>query len=158
METLDKHFRDLTRAAFARYGLASADLAAGWAEIAGAELAAISAPERIRWPKGSSETARQTGGTLTVRAAPGRALDVEYAGPLIIERVNRFLGYGAVARVKVIQAGRWERPRPAAQPVVAASAPFAAEIEAVEDTALRAALTRLGRGVASRRAGSPQDE
>ena len=57
METLSKHFREITKAAFARYGFAQADVVANWEAIVGPELAAVSAPERIRWPRGSGEQA-----------------------------------------------------------------------------------------------------
>ena len=41
METLSKHFREITKAAFARYGFAQADVVANWDAIVGEELAAV---------------------------------------------------------------------------------------------------------------------
>ena len=60
-------------------------------------------PERIRWPRGAGENAQKLGGTLVIRAEPGRGLDLQYQSPQIIERINHFYGYGAIASVKIMQ-------------------------------------------------------
>ena len=156
METLDKHFRELTRAAFARYGFAQSELVGRWPEIAGEALAGFSAPERIKYPRGSGETAQKSGGTLVVRAAPGRALELQYAVPAIIERINRFLGYGAVSTVKIVQAPSWPGQGSAPPPANELKIPFEQELAAVEDQSLKAALTRLGEAVARTSPVSPQ--
>jgi len=112
MDTLDKHFRELTQACFARYGFAAAELFGRWPEIVGEELGRLSRPERITWPRGAGEDRQKTGGTLIVRAAPGRALELSYAAPRIIDEVNRFHGYGAIAAVKVVSATSWAEEGP----------------------------------------------
>ena len=76
------------------------------------ELAAVSAPERIRWPRGAGEEAQKQGGTLVIRAAPGRALELQYEASRIISRINSFFGYGAVAEIKVMQAVEPAKPPP----------------------------------------------
>ena len=154
METLSKHFREITKAAFARYGFAQADVVANWNAIVGEELAAVSAPERIKWPRGAGEDAQKKGGTLVIRAAPGRALELQYEASRIISRINSFFGYGAVASLKVMQAvelgkGPWRPPPLPKKPV------HEQALNAVEDPSLREALERLGRGVAAGRS-SPQ--
>ena len=106
MDTLNKHFRKLTEASFERYGFAYAELLSQWEAIVGVELAAVSAPERISWPRrndGEEDRGQPGGGTLVVRAAEGRALELQYMGPRIIERINGYYGYGAVAKLKVLQ-------------------------------------------------------
>lgn len=154
METLSKHFREITKAAFARHGFAQGDVVAHWDAIVGENLAAVSAPDRIRWPRGAGEEAQKQGGTLVVRAAPGRALELQYEASRIISRINSFFGYGAVAQIKVMQAVELGKPRPK-PPALAEKTVCEQEVEKVEDTSLRAALERLGRGVAARRS-SPQ--
>lgn len=154
METLDKHFRDLTRAVFARYGFAYAEVVARWPEIVGDQLAGVSRPERIRWPR-SAEAGRKSGGTLIVSAAPGRALDLQYEVPRIIERINRFYGHGAIAAVKVTASQ--ELPRgPASDRPPIGKIIDSRVLERIEDDPLKAALQRLGEAVASRAASSPQ--
>ena len=103
MERLDKHFAKLTKASFARYGFAYGELMARWPEIVGEALARHCEPERIKWPRGAGETAQKLGGTLVIRAAPGRGLDLQYQSHQIIERINQFYGYGAVTAVKIMQ-------------------------------------------------------
>lgn len=154
METLSKHFREITKAAFARYGFAQADVVANWDAIVGGELAAVSAPERIRWPRGSGEEAQKQGGTLVIRAAPGRALELQYEASRIISAINSFFGYGAVAQLKVVQAVEIAG-RPRTPPALPAKPVCEQAVSTVEDPSLREALERLGRGVA-RSSSSPQ--
>lgn len=154
METLSKHFREITKAAFARYGFAQADVVANWDAIVGEDLAAVSAPERIKWPRGSGEDARKQGGTLVIRAAPGRALELQYEASRIISRINSFFGYGAVAGLKVMPAAAFVLPR-RKPPALPDKPVHEQDVNAVEDPSLRAALERLGRGVAGSRS-SPQ--
>ena len=147
METLSRHFREITKAAFARYGFAQADVVANWDAIVGEELAAVSAPERIKWPRGSGEEAGKQGGTLVIRAAPGRALELQYEASRIISRINSFFGYGAVASLRVMQAVELGKSRPK-PPVLPDKPVHEQELSTVDDPSLRAALERIGRGVA----------
>lgn len=156
MQTLDKEFRALTRAAFARYGFAYADLITQWPAIVGEAIAQWSEPERIRWPR-AAEAERKQGGTLVVRVVPGRGLDIQHETPRIIERINAFYGYGAIASVKITQGPL--TPRKAARKSLAPLRPAEAaalesQLETVADPALKEALRRLGKGVFSPR--SPQ--
>jgi hypothetical protein len=156
MHTLAKPFRELTRAAFARFGFAYADLIAQWPEIAGASIAQWSEPERIRWPRASAGDRKQ-GGTLVIRTVPGRGLDLQHEAPRILERINAFYGYGAIAQIKIVQGPLQRRNRPA-PPVLKLDDNTAEGLEAqltpVEDPALKEALRRLGTGVLANR--SPQ--
>lgn len=155
METLSKHFREITRAAFARYGFAAADAVANWEAIVGAELAAVSAPERIRWPRNAVEEARKQGGTLVIRAAPGHALGLQYEASRIIARINSFFGYGAIGAIKVVQATQLPN-RPRARAPLPEKPVCEQELEKVESGPLKTALERLGRSVAAKGRSSPQ--
>ncbi len=161
MHTLDKQFRELTKAAFARYGFAQMDLTARWPEIVGERLSRHCRPERIKWPRGAAETAQKLGGTLVIRAAPGRGLELQHETPYIVERINRFHGYGAIAAVKIVQDSQWAES-PAAPPVrpldAAAERTLNDRLSSVADPALKAALARLGAGALGRRPGSPQSK
>ena len=155
METLSKHFREITKAAFARYGFAQADVVANWDAIVGADLAAVSAPERIKWPRGAGEEAQKQGGTLVIRAAPGRALELQYEASRIVARINSFFGYGAIAGIKVMQAQAL-MPKPAKAPPIPEKPVCEQELASLEESPLKAALERLGRGVAAASRSSPQ--
>jgi hypothetical protein len=155
METLFRHFREITKAAFARHGFAQADVVANWDAIVGSDLAAVSAPDRIKWPRGSGEEAQKQGGTLVIRAAPGRALELQYEASRIIAAINSFFGYGAVASVKILQAPDMPQGRRSASPLPEKPV-CEQELATLEDGPLRAALERLGRGVAGSAKSSPQ--
>ncbi len=162
MESLSKHFRAITRAAFARHGFAQADVVSNWNEIVGDELAAISAPERIKWPRGAGEEAQKSGGTLVIRAAPGRALDLQYDASRITGRINSFFGYGAVSAIKVVQA-TGQLPQRPSRPLPSSLKPLENPmLETIEDGQLKAALERLGQslalGTGPAARSSPQDK
>ena len=147
MQTIDKHFRTLAKAAFERHGFANEQLVSGWAAIVGADMAAISAPDKIKWPRISVNNTRQIGGTLVLRAAAGRGLELHYEAPRIIERVNQYLGYGAITTLKVVQSGLPMKqppiPRKPMKPEAAKA--WAAKFEDIADEDLKAALARLAR-------------
>jgi hypothetical protein len=145
----------LTRKAFEKYGFSAASLITDWPAIAGRELAAYTAPERLKWPRGverSDDEASATekgrpGATLVLRVDGARALDVQYNARQIIDRINAYFGYAAIAELRLVQApvtatGR-EQPRAPRQ----AREPLTQEVAGVADTALRAALARLGAGI-----------
>jgi hypothetical protein len=145
----------LTRKAFEKYGFSTASLVTDWPAIAGTELAAYTAPERLKWPRGvehSEEGAApagkgRSGATLVLRVDGARAVDVQYKARQIIERINAYFGYAAVAELRIVQAP--VDPAPGlVQPVRRATAPpLTKEVAGIADAGLRDALARLGAGV-----------
>jgi hypothetical protein len=158
MQTLDKDFRALTRAAFARYGFAYGDLITQWPVIVGDGVAQWSEPERIKWPRAGADERRQ-GGTLMIRVVPGRALDLQHETPRIIDRINAFYGYAAIATVKIRQ-GHLTRKKALSRPLPPLEADAARalenELESVSEPSLKDALRRLGQGVLSPRSPQPK--
>ncbi len=79
------------------------------------------------------------------------ALEIQHLGNVICERVNRFLGWRAVARLALRQAPlRRADRKPAAGGNAAAAARIAANLPEVTDDELRQALARLGAAVEGR--------
>jgi hypothetical protein len=159
MERLDKHFAALTKASFARYGFAYGELLSRWPEIVGQNLSQYCDPERIKWPRGVGEIDQKHGGTLHIRAEPGRSLELQHQTHHIIERINQFYGYGAVTSVKIIQSHEPVRkPLKNKNNILDAQTEcaLAAELAAVSDEKLRAALQKLGSGALAKRPSSPQ--
>jgi hypothetical protein len=146
----------LMRPAFEKYGFSSAAILTDWAALAGPELAAYTAPERLKWPrqKPGEETkgkAQQTGATLVLRVVGARALEVEHRRPQIIERLNASFGYRAVAEIRVVQAPLEKRERRA--PRASPPAPRHSEgLEEIGEERLRAAIARLASGIEARQA------
>jgi hypothetical protein len=136
----------------ARRGFGTADMIATWPQIVGTRVAQCTRPEKIVWPRG--EAAAADGGVLHLRVEGPRAVLIQHELDQIMERVNAFLGYAAVTRVRLVQAPvaaphaqtPGERP-----PDPAREARINAVVAGVEDDRLKAALDRLGRGVVGRR-------
>jgi hypothetical protein len=89
---------EIGRAAFRRFGFVQSSVVSRWDEIVGVRYAAVSAPESIRFPVG-----KKSEGTLELTVEGAHATMMQHVLPEIIERVNRFFGYAAVARIKVRQ-------------------------------------------------------
>ncbi len=161
MKTLDKPFRELTQAVFARYGFAYGDLLSQWPAIAGTSVARFCWPERIAWPRQAGEGRQRQGGTLHLGTLAGRALELHYETPRLIERINVFYGYGAIAAIKLRQAAALpSTPAPPARGPLEGSqkAALEAELAGIDDEDLRAALRRLGHGALGSSESSQQDQ
>ena len=89
---------EVGRAAFRRFGFVQSSVVSRWSEIVGERYAEMSAPEMIRFPAGMKEE-----GTLELTVEGAFAPMMQHVIPEIIERVNRFFGYAAVAKVKIKQ-------------------------------------------------------
>ena len=89
---------EVGRSAFRRFGFVQSSVVSRWPEIVGGEHARVCAPESIRFPPGE-----KSDGILQLVVVPAHAPLIQQVVPEIIERVNRFFGYRAVARVKMRQ-------------------------------------------------------
>jgi hypothetical protein len=146
METLGKHFQTLSKAAFQRYGFGQTDLVSRWAAIAGDDVAALCKPDKIKWPR-RTHADEKGGGTLVLRAEPGRSLDIQYQIPKLLNRINQFFGYQAVVAIKVIQGTKTSTvAEPLPPPPIATVLPL---LSAIEDGELKLALARLGANIAA---------
>ena len=114
-----------------------------WREVVGAETATAT------WPQALTRD-----GVLKLRVAPAMALELQHRAPLLIERLNFYLGRPVILRIALVQG-----PLPLAPAPPEAKPPplGAGEVEMIErrvaeipDPELRAALARLGKSVASR--------
>ncbi len=141
----------LMRPAFEKYGFSSAAILTDWPALAGPELAAYTAPERLKWPRQQSgDDSGRGGATLILRVAGARALDVEYRRPQIIERLNAAFGYRAIAEIRVVQAPLEKRAARAAPVRPEPDADRLAALSGIREERLRAAVARLASGVQSR--------
>jgi hypothetical protein len=133
----------ITEPAFRRHGFATTEVLLRWPAIVGAELAAIATPEKLSFPRNSP-----AGGTLHVRVAGAVATELQHRAPQIIERVNTYYGYRAVARLHLVQAP--PKPKIDSQPVrnrtkltPEQTTKIGETISTVRDPRLRAALERM---------------
>jgi hypothetical protein len=114
-----------------------------WAEIVGSDWADVT------WP-----TTVSRDGVLKLRAVSGAALEIQHRAPLLIERLNLFLGRRAITRLALVQ-GPLPLMLPSERPPLRPLTP--GEIEALDkrlsdvtDPELRDALARLGKAVIGR--------
>ena len=138
------------REAFARQGFASAEIVTRWPAIVGPEIAAHSEPEKIQWPRRHEGEAAEPG-TLVLRVEGPTAIEIQHLARIILERVNQFFGWQAVATLRLRQAPLGRRaPRKLPAPDREAAARVAATLGEIADDNLRAALARLGAAVRTR--------
>jgi len=133
----------------ARRGFATAELLAAWSDIVGARYADCSRPEKIVWPRGAANEGAP--GVLIVAIEGPRALLLQHEVDQIVQRVNAFIGHGAINKVKIVQGSVKSRRAP----VIQAPGPIgpreesslAALLSGLDGEKLYAALDRLGRAV-----------
>jgi hypothetical protein len=129
-----------------RRGFAEGQLIAEWPSIIGEDLAEKVTPDRLTFAH-----RERRDGTLRLRVAPAVALEVQHREPQLLERLNAFFGYRAVARLMIIQGppARAAKPAPAAPRTLRPDERQALErrLADVADPELRAALERLGAAV-----------
>jgi hypothetical protein len=133
----------------------SIGLVQSWDEIAGPQLAGVTRPERVIWPRRKSDDDPFEPATLVVCCSGANALHLQHQTGEVIDRVNAFLGFAAIGRLRIVQKPI-EGPKPKPAPPRALSqaeneklSGITAEIESEE---LREALAKLGHNVLARRA------
>lgn len=136
-------------AAFRRFGFVQSAVVSRWAEIVGDRYARVSSPESIRFPVGE-----KANGTLTLVVQGAHAVTIQHVLPEITERVNRFFGYSAVARVTIRQgqvAATAKRTAPPSLKPVALPLPgdLGDSLRPIADPELKAVLAALAAGVAT---------
>ncbi|MEA2780083.1 MAG: hypothetical protein QOK29_1627 [Rhodospirillaceae bacterium] len=129
-----------------RRGFGEGGLIAEWPAVVGEEIARQSAPLKLSFPRGE-----RRGGTLTLRVIGAFAIELQHLAPQLIERINNYLGYAAVTRLKLEQGRLPRRRKPGLlQPaplVPKEEAALATTLTGIGDTGLREALDALGRAV-----------
>ena len=138
---------DVGRAAFRRFGFVQSSVVSRWAEIVGERYARVTVPESIRFPQG-----RRADGTLTLLVEGAHGTMLQHVVPTIIERVNRFFGYPAVARI-MIKRGACAAPPPpeprVAPPSLKLPVDLGGGLRPIGDPELRACLESLAGALAA---------
>lgn len=134
----------------AKQGFGEGEIILAWPDIAGPRYAPVSEPIRLQWPPQGPRrdpSLPLEPATLHVRVDGGLAIELQHMQGVIVERINRHLGWRCVARLALKQgplerAGMVKRavPPPSAKAVARADAAAAG----VNEGPLREALVRLG--------------
>lgn len=145
----------LTRDLFRKRGFAEGHILAHWPDIAGDVIADYSAPERLVYPRRIRDgKGPQGAATLEIRVDGPIALEIKHLEPQIIERINSYYGYSAVARLKLTQGPLPQKPKPRRRPIRKLAADeqqaLAGQLEPITEPDLKDALTRLGERILGR--------
>lgn len=133
--------------AFARQGFSSREIVTHWDEIVGAEIAALAEPVRMQWIR-NRDPDDSPPATLVLRVEGPAALEIQHMSGLILERVNRYLGWQAVDKLSLRQSPLTRRRRlPRLRIDATVAAGIAAQMTGIADGGLRAALGRLGAAI-----------
>ncbi len=130
--------------AFRRFGFAQNAVVARWAEIVGERYARYSTPEALTFPAG-----KKAGGTLRIVVTGSFAPMLRHVEPQVIERVNRFFGYDAVARLALRHGDLPTVQRRAALSPQPLSAETELTLRGVADPELRERLELLARALSA---------
>ena len=125
-----------------------------WDEIAGADFADCSRPEKITWPRRNAERQGEAGGmepgVLTIACEGARALFLSHAQGELIQRINGFFGFPAIRQIRIVQkpVAPAAPPRRRLKPLSSAEKSHLSELTSgIESERLKAAIERLGKGV-----------
>jgi hypothetical protein len=137
-------------AALDQRGFASGAVLNRWPDIVGDDLSSYAVPIEIKFQRQRNDQA-----TLVLQVSSGAAATLlQMKAPLIIERVNTFLGYGAIHRIQSVQ-GPLPPKRKAQAPVpVKLSAEEESDVvqatRQISSPEIRTAMTDLGLAIARR--------
>ena len=130
---------------FRRQGFSFFAIVTHWDDIVGPEIAAHAEPIRMAWTR-SRDGGEAVPATLVLRVEGPAAVEIQHQAGIIVERVNRYLGWQAVGGIALRQAPLTRRASRQRPPPIddARAAAIAADLPGIADDGLRAALGRLG--------------
>ncbi|MBS9719802.1 DUF721 domain-containing protein [Tianweitania sp. BSSL-BM11] len=133
----------------------SVGLVQSWEEIVGPKVAATSRPEKIQWPRRAHEDDPYQPATLIIACEGLAAMRIQHEATEIIGRINGYLGFPAIGRIKILQKPilhTHAKPKPELRPLTPGeSDKLAGRVSVIEDEGLRQSLEALGRAVIGRR-------
>lgn len=131
-----------------------------WEDVVGPQIGLQSRPLRILWPRRAHEDDPFQPATLVIGCEGMAAMRIQHSTGEIISRVNAFLGFAAIARIRIEQkavAVAVQRKPKQLMPVSApAEKQLALATAVIEDEALRESLMRLGRNIWAEKAAKKQ--
>jgi hypothetical protein len=151
-------------------GIAQAAILTEWPEIVGPAIAPYCLPLEIKWPNRHHDTqsaapitskAQKANQARLIIACPGAfALDLQAATPMILEAINRRLGWNCIGSVQISQ---MPLPKPAPKTLPRALDPALIKtaterLNDIDAPDLRRALAILGAEISQRAANPPKAE
>ncbi len=132
-------------------GFAATALLTEWPAIVGADLACFTQPDKVIWPRRTDDGEapppqsawRADGAILVLKVDGPRAIELQHRADQILERVNTYFGYRAIAQLRFLQTPI-SRVVPKSAATLLPAADEACVPAAISDGGLRQALARLG--------------
>lgn len=145
----------LTKDVFGRKNLLFGKMAAGWADIAGAEVAAKAVPVDLKFSRKTGQD-KNPQAVLHLAVSGAAALELSYQKSLLIERLNMFFGYPAIKDIKFFQDSEvMGNKTPRLRKNRALTPQEEQDIDRlllpVQENDLQTALKNLGKAIAARR-------
>jgi hypothetical protein len=156
--TLGDTVAAITAPIMKKRGFTAPAIAAEWPRVVGERLAVCCLPEKIVFPP-----RQRSHGVLHVRIATSAlAPELQHVAPVIVERINSYFGFPAVARLHIRHAPLPALPNPPPSPPVSTAEaatgggaePLPPGLESVRSDCsddLKRVLVELGRHLAGRR-------
>lgn len=143
----------ITRPLLKSHSAVEATLLLEWGRIVDHDTALNTRPERLRFAGPKHPESGRRAGTLHLLVAPSFAPELQHSSRQVIERINGYLGWSAIARLALRQGpiprtAEPQRPRPR-RLTAREEADIQAATAEIEDDRLRSALERLARAVAA---------
>lgn len=132
--------------ALRKRGFIQAKLVTEWSAIVGDMLARETVPQKLLFPRGT-----RGDGVLHLRVNSGFAIELQHIAPQLIERINGFFGYRAIANLRLQQGPVMPLRKPRRIELKQLSetdeAKLQYKLQRIDDIGLRDALAGLGRAV-----------
>ncbi|MGB0935766.1 MAG: DUF721 domain-containing protein [Alphaproteobacteria bacterium] len=132
----------ISRTAYKRKGFAHAGLISNWAQIIGPEFAKSTHPVRLSFKPNTRQN-----GVLHLNVSSGSALLLKHIEPEILDRINSYFGYPAVAHIKYNQQHIVQAVKKA--PAKQDGPKKSVELPDIADEGLRQALQEYGQSILS---------
>jgi len=143
---LTREVQAIAKPILGRRGFAEVDILGSWEEMVGADLARGILPEKLTFDKD-----KRINGTLYVKSAGGAfATLFEFQKQRVIERINCFFGYPAVAQIKIRQGAlklKSETVETARSLTPAEEKELQKRVSAIEDEELRTQAYEIGKAI-----------
>jgi hypothetical protein len=139
---LGLYTQKIVKPVFKARGLLEGRIVTHWSKIVGEKLARLALPEKITFPKGKTVE-----GTLHLSVTSSGSLLLHYAQDLIIEQVNTFFGYKALAKLRMTHGYIPPPVAPLAQPRSLSPEEeqwITNQIQNIDDPELKSRLEKLG--------------
>lgn len=104
MKILSMSMLPLVRGLIGKRGMVVADMLSMWEKIVGEQMAAYTCPEKMEFAGKNRDNA-----ILRLRVPNGAfALEVQHRKNFLMQKINAYFGYNAVADIRIIQDGNWD--------------------------------------------------